>query len=82
MIDKCEACGTDEFMEWFQTECCGDICRDCFEGEIFYSGYRGNRAYSPKHPHEDCTECSTGINADTGKTLCRDCRKTGETHAR
>ena len=54
-------------MEWFQTKYCGYICRDCFEDEIFYSDYLGSRAFSSKHPHEDCTECSTGINADTGK---------------
>ena len=75
MIDTCEVCNTDEMMEWYQTECCGDICRECFEGEIYYSNYLGTRVYSPKHPHDECTECYTGINGDTGKTQCRDCRK-------
>lgn len=75
MEQLCDLCDTDEMTEWYQAECCGDICRDCFGGEILYADYRGNRAYSPKHPHDECTECYTGINADTGKELCRTCRK-------
>lgn len=75
----CDLCDTDEMTEWYHTECCGDICRECFEGEILYTDYRGNRAYSPKHTHDECAECYTGINGDTGKTLCRDCRKKAKT---
>ena len=71
----CDLCGIDEMMERYQTECCGYICLNCFDGDIFYSDYRGTRAYSPKHPHDECTECYTGINGDAGNTLCRDCRK-------
>lgn len=76
----CDLCDTDEMTEWYQTECCGDVCYDCFEGEIFYADYSGDkRAYSPKHPHNECTECCTGINDDTGKTQCRNCRKKART---
>ena len=76
----CDLCNTDEMMEWYKTECCGDICSLCYDGTIIYIDRYDTKVYMQNHPHNECAECYTGISDDTGNTLCRDCRKRLEPH--
>lgn len=76
MADFCDVCDTEDMLEWFETECCGNVCNECFNGEVLFTGFSGERAYTGKHPHDFCSVCEyMGINDDLGLGECRSCRR-------
>lgn len=76
MADFCDVCDTEDMFEWFETECCGNVCSECFDGIAGFTGFSGDRDYNGKHPHEICETCEyMGINSDLGLGECRDCRR-------